>query len=154
VIIQEIHRYLSPFEGGQGGCQDPEMKRNKIIYYNPTLKERARRLRIDCTSSENLLWSKIRRRSLGYEFHRQVPIDEYIVDFYCHELRLAIEVDGSSHDNKQEYDLRRQWRLESLGVRFIRFEDIDVKRNLNDVLRALLIVISELEESNDFSQVP
>jgi very-short-patch-repair endonuclease len=154
VIIQEIHRYLSPFEGGQGGCQDSEMKRNKIIYYNPTLKEKARNLRTRCTASETLLWSKIRRRSFGYEFHRQVPIDKYIVDFYCHELRLAIEVDGSSHNNKQEYDLRRQRKLESLGVRFIRFEDIYVKRNLNDVLRALLIVISELEESNDFSQIP
>lgn len=83
------------------------MKRNKVIYYNPSLKEKARRLRINCTSSETLLWSKIRRKSLGYEFHRQVPIDEYIVDFYCHELRLAVEIDDSSHDNKHEYDLRR-----------------------------------------------
>ena len=67
-----------------------------------------------------------------------MPIDEYIVDFYCHELMLAIEVDGSSHINKHEYDLRRQKKLESLGVRFIRFEDSDVKRNLNEVLRVLI----------------
>ncbi|MGD0755694.1 MAG: DUF559 domain-containing protein [Bacteroidales bacterium] len=129
------------------------MKHNKIIHYNPSLKAKARRLRINCTASETLLWSKIRRKSLGYEFHRQVPIDEYIVDFYCHELRLAIEVDGSSHINKQEYDLRRQMKLERLGVTFIRFEDIDVKRNVNDVLRVLFTVISEAEKRIDVLDV-
>lgn len=124
------------------------MKRNIILHYNPSLKFRARRLRIRCTESESLLWSRIRRKSLGYEFHRQVPIDEYIVDFYCHELMLAIEVDGSSHDNKQDYDKRRQGRLESMGVRFVRFENCDVKKGLRDVLRVLQDVITELEERN------
>jgi very-short-patch-repair endonuclease len=125
------------------------MKRNSLILYNPSLKEKARRLRNESTFSEILLWLKIKGRSFGYEFHRQVPIDEYIVDFYCHELRLAIEVDGSSHDNKYEYDLRRQRRLESMGVRFVRFKDIDVKRSMNDVLRALEMVISEIEKNKD-----
>ena len=122
------------------------MKRNTILHYNPSLKLKARRLRIQCTPSETLLWSKIRRKSLGYEFHRQVPIDEYIVDFYCHELRLAIEVDGSSHDDKQDYDLRRQRKLERLGVRFIRYDDDDVKKGIREVMRVLQDVISELEE--------
>ena len=122
------------------------MTRNKLIYYNPELKEKARHLRNESTFSEILLWLKIKGKVFGYEFHRQVPLDEYIVDFYCHELGLAIEIDGSSHDNKYDYDLKRQRRLESLGVRFIRFEDIDVKRNMNDVLRTLEFVISELEK--------
>ena len=126
-----------------------KMKRNSIIYYNPSLKEKARRLRNKSTFSEILLWLKIKRKSLGYEFHRQVPLDHYIVDFYCHELSLAIEIDGSSHDNKYEYDLKRQRILESLGVRFVRFGNIDVKRNMNDVLRALEIVISEIEKSKE-----
>ena len=126
-----------------------KMKRNSIIYYNPSLKEKARRLRNKSTFSEILLWLKIKRKSLGYEFHRQVPLDNYIVDFYCHELSLAIEIDGSSHDNKYEYDLKRQRMLESLGVRFVRFGDIDVKRNMNDVLRTLEIVISEIEKSKE-----
>jgi very-short-patch-repair endonuclease len=125
------------------------MKRNKLIYYNPYLKQKARRLRNESTFSEILLWLKIKGKTFGYEFHRQVPIDEFIVDFYCHELRLAIEVDGSSHDNKYEYDLKRQRRLESLGVRFIRFEDIDVKRKMNDVLRALEMVITKIENHMD-----
>jgi very-short-patch-repair endonuclease len=84
-----------------------------------------------------LLWIKIKGKSQGYEFHRQVPIDEYIVVFYCHELNLAIEIDGSSHYYKYDYDLRRQYDLERLGVKFIRFDDFDVKMNMNDVLRAL-----------------
>ena len=126
-----------------------KMKRNSIIYYNPSLKEKARRLRNKSTFSEILLWLKIKRKSLGYEFHRQVPLDHYIVDFYCHELSLAIEIDGSSHDNKYEYDLKRQRILESLGVRFVRFDNIEVKRNMNDVLRALEIVISEIEKSKE-----
>jgi very-short-patch-repair endonuclease len=125
------------------------MKRNNLIYYNPGLREKARRLRNESTFSEILLWLKIKDKSLGYEFHRQVPIDEYIVDFYCHELRLAIEIDGSSHYNKYEYDIKRQRRLETLGVWFIRFDDIDVKRNMNDVLRTLGIVILQIEKSKD-----
>jgi very-short-patch-repair endonuclease len=122
------------------------MKPDKLIYYNPGLKEKARQLRNESTFSEILLWLKIKKRALGYEFHRQVPIDEYIADFYCHELKHAIEIDGSSHDNKYEYDLRRQKRLESLGVTLVRFDDIDVKRNMNDVLRALEVVILEMEK--------
>ncbi len=124
-----------------------KMKRNTIIHYNPTLKEKARHLRNKCTLSETLLWSEIRRKSLGYEFHRQVAIDEFIVDFYCHELRLAIEVDGSSHEGKYEYDLQRQKRLESFGVIFIRFENTDVKRNMKDVIRNLINIITEIEKS-------
>jgi very-short-patch-repair endonuclease len=123
------------------------MKRNSIISYNPELKEKARCLRNESTFSEILLWLKKEGKTLGYEFHRQVPINEYIVDFYCHELRLAIEIDGCSHNNKYEYDQLRQVQLELLGVRFIRFDDIDAKRNMNDVIRALEIKILEIEKS-------
>jgi len=121
------------------------MSRNKLIYSNPELKSRARKLRNNSTYSEILLWIKIKKKSLGYEFHRQVPIDNYIVDFYCHELMLAIEVDGSSHINKYDYDFMRQRRLESLGVSFIRFDNMDVKKHMNDVQRALETKISEIE---------
>jgi very-short-patch-repair endonuclease len=125
------------------------MKRNNLISYNQELKAKARRLRNESTFSEILLWLKIKGKTFGYEFHRQVPINEYIVDFYCHELRLAIEIDGCSHDNKYDYDQLRQKKLEFLGVRFIRFNDIDVKRNMNDVLRALEIRILEIEKCTE-----
>jgi len=123
------------------------MSQNRKILYNPELKEFARQLRKNSTLSEILLWQKIKGKALGFEFHRQVPLSEYIVDFYCHELMLAIEIDGHTHDYKYEPDKNRQGKLESLGVKFIRFSDIDVKRSLNDVLRALEIVITEIEES-------
>ena len=72
--------------------------KNKIIPYNPKLKEFARQLRKNSTLSEILLWQKIKQQALGVQFHRQVPLLEYIVDFYCHELKLAIEIDGKSHE--------------------------------------------------------
>jgi very-short-patch-repair endonuclease len=125
------------------------MNRNIIIRYNPSLKIRARRLRIQCTPSETLLWSKIRRKTLGYEFHRQVPIDEYIVDFYCHELKLAIEVDGFVHDTRQEYDLRRQKRLERLGVVVIRFDNEDIAKGMNEVISIIVCGIEQIKMRED-----
>ena len=89
------------------------------------------------TLAEVLLWQELRAgQMLGYDFDRQRPIDKYIVDFYCKELQLAIEIDGSSHDHHEavEKDTKRQTRLESLGVNFLRFDDLDVKQNLGYVL--------------------
>ena len=125
------------------------MSRNKILTYNPDLKKRARELRNRSTFSEKLLWSKIRRNSLGVEFHRQVPIGDYIVDFYCHELMLAIEVDGTSHDEKLEYDKLRQRKLERLGVIMIRFDNKHINKHMMEVLRILADVISDLENKKD-----
>ena len=112
------------------------MARNRILPYNPALRSRARALRKNSTLAEILLWQAIRGKQLNCEFHRQVPIDEYIVDFYCHELRLAIEVDGESHRGAEAYrrDVARQRRLEELGVSFLRFTDEEVKRNLAGIV--------------------
>jgi very-short-patch-repair endonuclease len=86
------------------------MPRNIIIPYNPQLKERARELRKNPTLAEKILWRELRKKQLGYEFHRQIPIDHFVVDFYCHELMLVIEVDGASHDSDdaRAKDLDRQ----------------------------------------------
>jgi very-short-patch-repair endonuclease len=123
------------------------MPQNKIHKYNPHLKALARQLRKNSTLAEVLLWMNIKGRVLGFEFHRQVPIDEYIIDFYCHELHLAIEVDGYTHDYNYENDELRQNRLESLGIRVVRFSDEDVKKHLNDVIQALQVVIIEIEST-------
>ena len=72
---------------------------------------------------------------LGYDFNRQRPIDNFIVDFYCKELQLAIEIDGDTHIYRYDYDEKMQKELEKLGVSFLRFEDIEVKRNISNVLR-------------------
>ena len=121
------------------------MSKNKLITYNPILKDLARQLRKNSTLAEVLLWQNIKGKSYGYEFHRQVPIDEFIVDFYCHELRLAIEIDDNTHDYNYNKDEERQKILEGFGISFLRFGDQDVKRNINDVLRAIEISILEIE---------
>lgn len=115
------------------------MKR-KIIPYNPKLKELARKLRNNSTLSEILLWKKLKgRQMMGYDFHRQKPLNNFIVDFFCNELFLAIEIDGNSHlDNKAHVnDVRRQKRLEELGISFLRFTDLDVKLNMRNMLDIL-----------------
>jgi len=91
------------------------------------------------TLPEVMLWNKIRREQLGYQFHRQVPMLDYITDFYCHELQLAIEVDGKIHDNPEISinDIYRQQRIEALGVQFIRFENRRIKHDINSVIKEI-----------------
>jgi very-short-patch-repair endonuclease len=114
------------------------MQRRQIIPYNPNLKERARQLRNQSTLSEVLLWNRLKQKQLrGLQFLRQKPLDAFIVDFFCYDLLLAIEIDGSSHDGKEDYDRRRQQRLKSFGIRFLRFTDHDVKTNIEGVLQAI-----------------
>jgi very-short-patch-repair endonuclease len=125
------------------------MPKNKIITYNPKLRALSRQLRNSSTLSEVMLWNKIKGRSYGYEFHRQVPIDNYIIDFYCHELNLAIEIDGSTHDYNFDNDEKRQMVLENLGITFLRYNDIDVKKSMNNVLRILEAKIRDIEESRN-----
>jgi len=125
------------------------MSRNKIIPYQMDLKSKARRLRKNSTYSEILLWQEIKNRQLGYQFHRQVPLLDYIVDFYCHELRLAIEVDGKCHesDSAMHYDAGRQMRLEECGIRFLRFHYERMKSDINKVLEAIRAWIERVRPS-------
>ena len=123
------------------------MTRRKIISYDPNLKELSRQLRRNSTLAEVLLWNHLKKRQMrGYQFLRQKPLDNYIVDFFCYELMLAIEIDGDSHDYREEKDLQRQQRLESFGITFLRFADIDVKGNMEGVLQSIKMRINELEE--------
>ncbi|MEJ8756889.1 endonuclease domain-containing protein [Pontibacter sp. H259] len=114
------------------------MRKNYIIPYREDLKAKARELRKNSTISEILLWNEIKERKLfGYQFHRQVPMLDFIVDFYCHELKVAIEIDGDSHNYNYDYDTQRQTELEKYGVQFLRFDDLEVKKNMQNVLRTL-----------------
>jgi len=120
--------------------------RRKIIPYNPKLKPLAKKLRNNMTLAEVLLWNELKRKQiLGCDFDRQRPIDNYIVDFYCKELFLAIEVDGDSHyhDDAPAKDAIRQKKLESLGVHFLRFHDFDVKNNISNVVNTIYDWIKE-----------
>ncbi len=119
----------------------------KKIYYNPKLKEYARELRNNSTLSEVLLWNELKRKKLrGYDFHRQKPIDNFIVDFFCSKLMLAIEIDGTSHITKYKKDLIRQDRLESLGIHFLRFDDLVVKWDITIVLKKIENWIDDYEK--------
>lgn len=102
-----------------------------FLPYDRNLKERARYLRTHSTLGEVLLWNELKNgRMEGYDFHRQKPILHYIVDFYCPELRLIIEVDGSTHgDRKAEYDERRQKELEALDLSVLRFTEAAVRED-------------------------
>ena len=107
---------------------------NPIIPYNPELKLLARQLRKNSTLSEVLLWKNIRKRAYGVQFHRQVHMLSYIVDLYCHEIGLAIEIDGPIHNFNYFYDAQRQGKIEAYGVEFLRFTNAEVKNNLFSVL--------------------
>ncbi|APC91549.1 MULTISPECIES: endonuclease domain-containing protein [Francisella] len=103
--------------------------------YNSKLKQRAKELRQAGNLSEVLLWNKLKNKQLlNLDFNRQKIIGNYIVDFYCPSLNIVIEVDGSSHNDKFEYDEQRQVYLESLGLHVERILDEDVKFNIEGVL--------------------
>lgn len=108
------------------------------LRYQNNLNQLARQLRQGGVVSEALLWNELKQRRLGVRFLRQRPVGRYIVDFFCHSLSLVIEVDGAaSHDTKIEADQERQRKIESLGIKVIRFKDADVKYNLAGVLGSI-----------------
>jgi very-short-patch-repair endonuclease len=114
--------------------------RRKIIPYNPRLTELARQLRNNSTKSEIYLWKHLSgKQMMGYDFHRQKPIDNYILDFFCYELMLGIELDGATHvfEDVVERDLKKQARLKELGITILRFNDNQVFHDIRNVLNAV-----------------
>jgi very-short-patch-repair endonuclease len=110
------------------------------IKYKQDLRELSKDLRNNSTLSEVILWSYLKgRKMLGYKFNRQRVIGKYIVDFFCYELMLAIEIDGSSHGEMEnlKYDEKRQEELEKKGIRFLRFGDSYIKKDISGVLGAI-----------------
>ncbi len=104
------------------------------------MKERRQELRKNLTPSEARLWKYIQRKQLnGKKFRRQYSVGGYVLDFYCPECKLAIEIDGSSHDSKMkhQYDEERTKFLNAVGIRVIRFRNIDVLKNIDEVLEEI-----------------
>ena len=110
-----------------------------------SLVTRRRSLRQNQTAAETKLWYKIKNKTLGYKLRRQYSIENYIVDFYCHELKLIIELDGSTHTDEKwlGYDKQRQKHLENLGFKVIRYTDEQVINNLDGVLIDLINKINK-----------
>src|SRR5215510_16554985 len=130
------------------------MKRT-IIPYNPKLKELAKKLRQNMTFSEVMLWNEIKNGQLmGYDFDRQRPIGNYIVDFYCKDLQLALEVDGITHleEGAKERDEIRQTALEAAGVSFLRFDALLVINKVEAVVREIKEWVLEYEEKHGVSE--
>ncbi len=111
----------------------------KPIKYKKSLKPFARTLRKNSTPGEILLWNNVlrARKFYGYQFNRQFPVGNYIVDFICRKLKLIIEVDGYSHNFKFEEDKKRDEFLTELGYNVLRFAETEVRHDLNNVIRVL-----------------
>ena len=104
-----------------------------------SLTRRARDLRKNATAAERLLWSSLRAGQVaGLKFRRQQPIDHYVVDFFCASMRLVIELDGASHEDRVRYDINRQQHLESQGLRVMRFHNDEILNDMGSVLEKIL----------------
>jgi len=111
-----------------------------MLPYNKNLKPFSLDLRNNLTEAENLLWSKIRLRQLnGLRFNRQKIIGEYIVDFYCHQVKLVIELDGIQHYSEvgKEWDEVRDDFLKSLNLKVLRFSNEQVLNHIDFVIKKI-----------------
>ncbi len=119
--------------------------------YNRNLKDRARALRNKSTLAEVILWNKIlkRKQLSGYQFLRQRPINNYIVDFFCKDLNLIIEIDGEIHRFHRKQDKQRETELKELGYKVVRFKNREILDNLYNVERTLQFLVQEIEDNNE-----
>ncbi|MFH1822822.1 MAG: endonuclease domain-containing protein [Patescibacteria group bacterium] len=111
----------------------------------------AKEFRKNSTNSEKLMWNEIRNRQfMNLKFRRQHLIDGYIVDLYCHELKLAIEVDGGIHNsiNLIEEDIERQKIIEKNNIKFFRVKSEDIEFNIKEVIKRLKIYINNIRDKN------
>jgi very-short-patch-repair endonuclease len=121
------------------------------MYYGATeeIQERAKCLRKSETSVEKMLWRRLKnKRFKGYKFRRQHPISQFIADFYCHELKLVIEVDGEIHRKKDqnEYDENRMAEMERFSISTIRFTNKEIEQDIVRVLDTLSKFIGSLSD--------
>jgi len=118
--------------------------RHTIRETSPELRQRAKELRKRMTSAERTLWSRLRGHQLGgLKIRRQHPLGRFIVDFYCTDARLVLEVDGGIHDRLVERDAARTEYLEQRGFGVIRIRNEDIEQNLEKVLAEILAVCEE-----------
>ncbi|MFV8271434.1 endonuclease domain-containing protein [Flavobacterium sp. GT2N3] len=128
---------------------ESSMSKRKIIPYNPKLKGFAQQLRNNSTETEIFLWLKLKGKQMyGYDFHRQKPIDNFILDFFCYELMLGIEVDGYSHQFLEVYnkDGIKEKRMNEFGIIVLRFNDEQVLKDMENVILAIEFYIYEYEK--------
>jgi very-short-patch-repair endonuclease len=115
------------------------------ISYNPKLLEVARENRRNQTMAEKKMWSILENRQIkNYKFLRQKPLNNFIVDFYCAELMLVIEIDGDPHLKQREYDMLRSRELKKHGIKVIRYRNKEIMLNIekvqNDLIKLLPLI--------------
>ena len=121
------------------------IERNMFYGANKRIFQRAVELRNNMTLAEKVLWEELKRKeTFNVRFKRQHPIDIFVVDFYCHKYKLAIEVDGDIHlrEEVQEYDDGRSHDIEKFGIKILRFKNKEVLENIEMVKQRILQEIS------------
>ena len=130
---------------GDGGKQD-----NMYYGANPMLFTLAQELRAKMTEAEEILWNAIKINEWHLKFRRQHPISNYIADFYCHKIKLVIELDGGYHENKEVkmYDEKRENDIGEFGIKILRFRNEEIINNIESVLRKMNDTISAIQQEN------
>ena len=121
----------------------------KSFFYNasPEIFKRARELRKNLTGAEKALWDELKENKFnGLHFRRQHPISKFIVDFYCHQYSLVIELDGGVHlkEDVAERDEGREYELKKLGIKILRFKNEEILSNIESVLHRIESYISKI----------
>ncbi len=120
------------------------------MFYNakPKIFERAKSLRENMTLAEQVLWDRLKNKQiLGFRFRSQHPIDIFIADFYCHSLKLIIEIDGKIHLKKdiKEYDENREAEFKRYEIEVIRFSNDEVLNSIDEVINKITNICLELQ---------
>jgi very-short-patch-repair endonuclease len=119
---------------------------DKTMYFKATAETMriARRLSENMTNSEKLLWEKLKGKQIcGLRFRRQHPIDFFIADFYSHEVRLVVEIDGGIHNQQEEYDDGRSAEMEKYDIKTIRFSNYEVENNIDKIVLEIKAIVNE-----------
>ena len=134
-MTDQGRKEFPPDKGGKGG----------FVPYNKALTDKARQNRRNPTPAERKFWLEVlkHKRFNHLKFTRQKPLGAYIVDFYCAERMLAIEIDGDSHDARQQQDDTRTRRLKALGIKVIRYTNAEIMNNLEGVYESLMAHVRE-----------
>ena len=142
-----VHPLLLPREGGRGmSSARPQVSLNAKRDLVLVAKKTCRELRRRSTPTEEIFWSAVRdRRFLGRKFYRQHPIfvdhmgreSFYVADFYCHQEKLVVEIDGKIHELQVERDNLRTAMINECGVKVVRFKNEEIEKSLSEVMRRL-----------------
>ena len=118
-------------------------KKAKVPIFKPRNTARAQELRNAATPAERHLWRYLSNSQLGVKFSRQMPVGPFFADFLCREQHLIIELDGFSHDIQPGKDIYRDRYLSQAGYRVVHFQNIDVLSNIEGVVKAIRLVLSD-----------